>query len=296
MSSESQGYVQTSVGMKGLLYVASALVLMIGLTLFLFPERTDTLFSWTVSPALTSAFLGAAYLAAFFLEFLGARETLWAWTRVAIPAVLVFTVLTLVATLLHINKFHFGPEFSLFTQAGTWVWLLVYAIVPVAMIVLLVLQLRVPGIDPPRSGPMPMWIRGLFFFQAGVAVLLGIALFIVPKPTAESFWPWVLTPLTARAVAAWLIGLGVAAGHIGWENDWQRGRAGAISLTVFAGLQLIVLLRFAFSPDAAYGQPVVDWGDVRAWIYAVFVVSILGTGAYGWWAAHVAAQGRTPPG
>ena len=79
--------------------------------------------------------MGAAYLAAFVLEFLGARETIWARARVAVPAVLVFTVLTLVATLLHIDKFHFGPEFSLLTQAGTWVWLLIYAIVPVGMVV-----------------------------------------------------------------------------------------------------------------------------------------------------------------
>ena len=168
------------------------------------------------------------------------------------PAVLVFTVLTLVATLLHIDKFHFGPDFSLLTQAGTWVWLLVYAIVPVAMVVLLVLQLRAPGIDPPRTAPMPGWIRLVFFCQAAVATALGIALFVAPAQTAELFWPWLLTPLTGRAVGAWLVGVGVAAGHIAWENDWLRARAGTIALAVFAGLELIVLVRFAFAQAPAY--------------------------------------------
>ena len=119
---------------------------------------------------------------------------------------------------------------------------------------------------------------------------LGIALFVVLKPTAELFWPWLLTPLTARAIGAWLIGLGIAAGHIGWENDWQRVRAGILSLTVFAGLELIVLVRFAFAQDGAYGPPVVDWGDVQAWAHMIFMVSILAAGAYGWWASRRSLQ------
>jgi hypothetical protein len=272
--------------MRVLLYVASALVLLIGTTLFLLPGRTDTYFSWTVSPALTAAFLGAAYLSAFVLEFLGAREALWARARIAVPAVLIFTFLTLIATLLHIDKFHFGPAFSLLTQAGTWVWLLVYAIVPVAMTVLLVLQLRQAGIDPPRSAPMPGWMRLIYIGQAAVMVLLGIALFLFPKPTGELFWPWQLTPLTGRAIGAWLLGVGVAAGHFAWERDWLRVRPGAISYTVFAGLELVALARFAFARYPETGQLVVNWGDPRAWIYLLFLISILAAGTYGWWASR----------
>ncbi len=288
MSDRSQAYRQVTVGMKWLLYIASALVLAVGATLLVFPGRTDTLFSWTVSPALTAAFLGAAYLSAFVLEFLGARETLWARARVAVPAVLTFTFLTLIATLLHIDKFHFGSAFGLLTQAGTWVWLLVYAIVPVAMAVLLVLQLRAPGIDPPRSEPMPGWIRLVYACQATIMILLGIVFFVVPKPAADLIWPWLLTPLTGRAVGAWLVGVGIAAGQIAWENDWLRARIGAISYTLFGFLELVVLLRFASAQDPATGYPILDWGDLRTWIYLLFLVSILAAGAYGWWAARQA--------
>ena len=268
--------------------LAAALVLAVGLTLFLFPGRTDTLFSWTVNPALTAAFLGAAYLSAFVLEFLAARETLWARARVAVPAVLLFTFLTLIATLLHIDKFHFGSVFGLFTQAGTWVWLLVYALVPVAMAVLWVLQSRAPGIDPPRTAPLAGWLRAVFYVQAAVMVVLGIALFLVPKQTADLVWPWTLTPLTGRAIGAWLLGVGVAAGHIAWENAWSRARAGIIAYTLFAVLELVVLLRFA-AVDPASGYPIVNWGDLRTWIYLLFLVSILAAGAYGWWAGRRSA-------
>jgi hypothetical protein len=286
MSNRSQPYRQLMAGMKWLLYIASVLVLAVGLTLFLFPARTDTLFSWTVNPALTAAFLGAAYLSAFVLEFLGARETLWARARVAVPAVLIFTLLTLIATLLHIDKFHFGPAFSLWTQAGTWVWLLVYALVPVAMILFLVLQLRQPGIDPPTSAPMPGWIRSVFIFQAAVMIPLGIALFVLPKQTADLVWPWSLTPLTGRAIGAWLVGVGVAAGHMAWENDWLRVRAGTIAYTLFGALELVVLLRFTFALEPASGYPILAWSDLRTWIYLLFLVSILAAGAYGWWATR----------
>ena len=292
MPQPSQTYRQLTTGMRVLLYLASALVLAVGTTLFLFPSRTDTLFSWTVNPPLTAAFLGAAYLAAFVLEFLGAREMLWARARIAVPAVLTFTILTLIATLLHIDKFHFGSAFSLWTQAGTWIWLLVYALVPVAMILFLVLQLRRPGIDPQPTAPMPNWLRALLYTQAALMITLGIALFLVPKPLADLIWPWPLSALTGRAIGAWLIGVGIAAGHIAWEADWLRVWAGIISYTTFGALELIVLLRFASALDPASGYPLLDWGDLRVWIYTLFLVSILLVGAYGWWAAR---RARTRP-
>jgi hypothetical protein len=205
--------------------------------------------------------------------------------------VLTFTFLTLVATLLHIDKFHFGPTFSLFTQAGTWVWLLVYALVPVAMAVLLVLQLRQPGIDPPREAPMASWIRLVYLVQAAVMVLLGIALFVAPTPLASLIWPWQLTALTGRAIGAWLIGVGIAAGHMAWENDWLRARIGAISYTLFGALELVVVLRFATAQDPASGYPILGWGDPRTWVYLLFLISILGAGVFGWWSARQAGEG-----
>jgi hypothetical protein len=289
MSSEAQAYTQTTAGMKVMLLVASLLVLTIGVLLYLFPGRTDLLFSWTVSPAITAAFLGAAYLSACVLEFLSARERTWARARIAVPAVLLFTILTLVATLLHIDKFHFGPAFSFVTQGITWVWLVVYAVVPVAMSLLLVLQLRQAGTDLPRQAPMPGWIRLVFAGQAAVMVPLGIALFLLPKQTGESIWPWMLTPLTARAIGAWLVGVGVAAGHFAWEADWTRVRAGLLSYATFAALELVALLRFAAARSADY-EPVVDWGGARAWIYLLFLLGILAAGTYGWWAARRSMQ------
>jgi hypothetical protein len=113
-------------GMRWLLLVASLLDFIIGIPLFLLSEQTDRYFAWTISVPLTAAFLGAGYWSSFFNEFVGARERVWANSRVAVPAVFVFTVLTLVATLIHLDLFHLGGSFAAITQIGTWTWMAVY--------------------------------------------------------------------------------------------------------------------------------------------------------------------------
>ncbi len=94
--------------MRRLLLVASLLVLLVGIPLVLRPEETADYFAWTIQPPLTAAFLGSAYWASFLLEFEASRRRTWDHARVAVPAVFVFTVLTLVATLNNLEKFHFG--------------------------------------------------------------------------------------------------------------------------------------------------------------------------------------------
>ena len=64
--------------MRVLLNIARFVVLSIGISHFLLPEKTDVYFSWTITPQLTASFLGAGYLASFLLEFISARESIWA--------------------------------------------------------------------------------------------------------------------------------------------------------------------------------------------------------------------------
>src|SRR6059058_1539621 len=116
--------------LHGLLYAASTLVFLAGLQLTVFTDQTDTYFAWTIHPPLTAAFLGAAYWAAVPVELIAARETVWAKARVAVPAIWLFTTLTLVATLVHFDRFHFSSPIasaqgrhgsgSRFTPAFPW--------------------------------------------------------------------------------------------------------------------------------------------------------------------------------
>ena len=261
---------QTTAAMRTLFLVAAVLVALAGIQLFVFSSRTDHYFSWTIGIPLTAAFLGAGYWASVPLEWLSGRERVWARCRPAVFGVFVFTALTLVATLLHFDLFHFGDEFRLSTQVVTWAWLAIYIAVPVLFVLVLSDQLRQPGGDPPRAYPLPPWMRAAMAAQAAVMLALGAPLFIAPE-RAASWWPWPLTPLTGRAVGAWLVALAVIAAQSVLENDLTRLRSVLISQVVLIVLQLLALARY---PDS------VDWTP-EGWIYLSFLLGLLLIGVYG---------------
>src|SRR6476659_6498223 len=97
-----------SPNMRRLTIFIAGLAFVVGPLLFLLPDKTDSLFAWTINPPLTAAFLGGGYCTALVIEVLSARQRVWAWARIVYPAVLLFTTLTLLATLLHMDRFHFN--------------------------------------------------------------------------------------------------------------------------------------------------------------------------------------------
>ena len=256
--------------MRWLLYAASTLVFLAGLQLTVFSEQTNTYFAWTISPPLTAAFLGASYWAAVPVELIAARQSTWARARVAVPAIWLFTTLTLVATLLQFDKFHFSSPIPS-AQGAAWFWLAIYAIVPVAMLLIGWLQIRTPGGDPPRGLPAPLWLRIAIFAQGGGMLVFGAALFVAPSAVSP-LWPWILTTLTARAIGAWFIGIGFAALHANRENDLSRIQPLAGGYVAFAGLQLLAIARFSGT---------MNWSTAAAWVYLAFLLSVLPVGLFG---------------
>lgn len=252
--------------MRVLLLVAAALVFLAGVQLFAFPTRTDEWFAWTIDPPMTAVFLGAAYWSSLALELSAARARAWADARIAVPTVFAFTTLTLVVTLVHLDRFHTGAEHAGGTRAVTFAWIAVYAVVPVLMVVVALVQHRVPGTDPPRTAPLS---RPVAIVVGGLAVgLLGLgaALLVAPERTAD-VWPWTLTPLTGRAIGAWLVGLGVAAAHALVERCAHRVRPAAWALVTFGALQGLALAR--------HGEDL-DWSRPASWVYvAVLVVAVV---------------------
>jgi predicted outer membrane lipoprotein len=258
-----------------MLAVAGVLVLAVGFALYVLTTQTDRYFAWTVGSLLTAAFLGGSYWSAAVLELISARRRLWVNSRPSIPAVTIFTFLTLIVTLMHADKFHFNAPL-LITRAGTWFWLVVYISVPVILTILFILQLRVPGDDPPRRYPLAGWVRPLQITLAALFLLLGAALLITPLSVAP-FWPWPLTPLTGRAVGAWLVGIGIAAGQAAWENDKLCVRAVMASFIAFALLQFLALARY---------RNELAWSSPSAWLYIVILLLLGLTGLYEYLAAR----------
>jgi len=257
--------------MRRLLFTASVLVLLAGIQLFVFTGRTDHYFAWTIANPLSAAFLGAGYWAAVAIEALGARERLWANARIAVPAVFVFTVLTLAATLTHLGQLHLGAGFPVGTQMVTVAWVAIYILVPALMLALLAVQARTPGTDPLRSAGLPPWLNVMLATQAIVLLGLGIALFAAPAQSAP-LWPWKLTPMMAQAIGAWLIALGVAAGHALAERDARRLRPAAVGYILLAVLLFIALARYPH---------LFAWQSASGIAYLIFLTTMLLTGTAG---------------
>lgn len=238
--------------------------------LFVLARRTATLFSWTIQPPLSAAFLGASYAAGCVLSVLAFRSRSWAAARTALVTVLVFAVLTLAATLLHLDRFHFAAP-GLVARAAAWIWLGVYLVVPFALLVVVVRQERGRPAPPRSPDLLPRWLLGLLALQGLVLGLTALGLFVVPSMTAP-WWPWMLTPLTARMIAAWLAALALAALLCVRDRDVTRVVIPAVAYVVFGVLQLLALL--------LYGDAVA-WGSPAGAVYVVALVVAVGTGAAG---------------
>ena len=263
---------EQTVGLRRFYWLAVGLVLGVGVFTFVLSDDTARLFAWPIKPSLTAAFLGANYWAAFFLAFFSARERIWGRARITYAVSLVFTSLTLLATLVHLDKFSFD-------NANGWLWLIVYVTVPPLLLFLLPRQLRKPGVDPPRSAPIERWLLPIVAVQGVVVLVIGAALWVHP-PSADSLWPWTLTPLTARAVGAWLLALATGLAMTLWERDWSRIRVATPTYVAAPVLQFVALARFSDT---------VSWGAGGIWVYVAFLVSILLLGAFGIsrsWALH----------
>jgi hypothetical protein len=254
-------------------------LLAMGLDLTLLPKRTDEFFSWAIRPPITAGAIGAFYVTGFLLVFMAIRRRVWARARALVPAGVVFSALALVATALHLGKFAFDSPHPV-AVAIAWEWVLSYAIVPVLLLVALVPQRRLPGVDP-RTGRPPRWVTGSLGVAGAILVGTAVALFVAPGKMGE-VWPWALTPLTSRVLGAWSAGFGIAFLWAAWENDRLRAVPFTATLAFIGSFQLLTTIRFGDQ---------VSWGRPGARIY----VGVLGAAAVAGGAGWARLRGATAP-
>jgi hypothetical protein len=154
-----------------------------------YPDRTDTLWAWTIQPPLSAMVLGSIYTAgAYFF----ARIVFGApWERVAAGfwPITLFVWMAAIATLIHLDRFHTD---SLPFAA----WSALYIVTPV-LVPLIYLRNRGPIGGP----PLPRGTR-IFLGAVGAAIVsFSLVIFAVPDLGIDA-WPYALTPLTTRITAA----------------------------------------------------------------------------------------------
>ena len=245
------------------------LLFIAGVQLFILSSQTETYFAWTFAAPISAAFMGAGYWAAMFHAYIGSRAKAWATVRTSMPAALVATSLLTITTFLHLDKFHLHSP-MLITRFVTWVWIVVYVLVPPILLIAWIIQSRLPGAQSRGQNPLPTWMRGGFTLLAVFFLLSGLGLFFAPG-TVSQLWPWTVPPLAARAISAWLCAFGVACVSLVLENDIKNGSGTCLSLFTFCVLELIVIARY---PTA------IDWAKPMAVAYLLFLtLGLVITGA-----------------
>ena len=84
--------------------------------------------------------------------------------RISYVTIAVFAVLTLLATVLHIDRFHFGSP-GVVARFAAWLWLAVYVVVPVLMVIMLVQQERRIGVNSDVTVALPRFLSAALLAQ-----------------------------------------------------------------------------------------------------------------------------------
>jgi hypothetical protein len=254
---------ETIPGLRWFFRVSAVLAAIAGVQLLIGAAHTGRFFSWTIDPPLTAAFMGAAYWAACVLLSWAARQRAWARARTALPPVLTIAVLLLAATLIHLDRFHHDLY-------GRF-WVAVYLIVSPLLVYLIWIQARGPHATAGPARSLPAWLRLALGVQASALLIFGVLLFADPDGLA-SIWLWPVTPLTGRAIGAFLCGFGVAAGFAVREDDLDRLYGPALAWGALGALELVAV--------ALHGGDLTASGLATA-LYLAFFASVLALGGYG---------------
>jgi hypothetical protein len=232
-----------------------------GLFLYLLPGLADTEYAWSIKPPVNAAFIGAGFLAGTLATGLVlATATRWRTFSTLPPALWVLASTLLAATIIHHDRFKWD-------YPPTWVWGIVYAGVPLAVPFLVARQRRVAEAQP-AADPALRALRVLSAIVGAPLVIGAAALFVAPVELGQH-WPWPLTPLLARAVAAWYALFGTML--VSCAIALRRPAEALIAYATLAAWSALLLALPLMHPDDVSGGGL--------WIALMLV--LLGLSAYG---------------
>jgi hypothetical protein len=231
--------------------VGGALVLVLAaasIGLYGWPGETERIFAWTIKPDLTPLLMGAGYASGIVFFFYVTRARSWLEVSFGFVGITVFSTLMLIATVIHWDRFnHDHPVF--------FAWVLIYAVAPFLVSGLWLYNggWRRGPVEPPDL-EVPRLVRVALGVVGGAHFVVGLVIFVQPSIAVDR-WPWDVTPLTARVVAAF------TALNVGWAAAALDRRWAAIRIPCLSTLTGWVLLLGAFlrARDDLHGDRAATW-------------------------------------
>lgn len=232
--------------------------------LFLFPGQTHELWGWTIRSRMSCMFMGGGYLAGALFFARAARAKEWHRLGPGIIATTAFAGALGVATFLHWSEFNHG-------HVSFWAWTLLYVTTPVLLPVLYVKNRQFdPGTFGPEDVPIPGWIRTTMTVVGAGQLLFAIALYLRPS-LFQADWPWKLTTISARSLAAFATFPALTYLAFAVERRWSALRWPFE--TAIAGVALIAAGALRSSGDFKGGTQSLLWrvGLIGALIFLIAV-------------------------
>jgi len=186
---------------RGVAYAIVPFLVVAFAVLYPVPGDTGRLFAWRIAPTLTAMILGSAYLGGAYFFLRAARATAWHTVKGGFVPVGVFATLMGIATVLHWSRFdHHHVAF--------WLWVLLYFTTPFLIFWVWLRNRRHDLPASPTDDLLGVPAQRAIAAVGALATATGLLLFLFPA-TAAGWWPWPLTPLTARVLGA-VFSLGLA--------------------------------------------------------------------------------------
>jgi hypothetical protein len=244
--------------------------------LYLFPTHTASVWAWSIPSTMTSMVLASAYLggAYFFVRVAGERH--WHHTGTGFLAVTTFATLLGVATVLHWDRF-------LHHHVSFWLWAALYFTTPFLVLGAWLANRRHTSRPVPGDVLLRTTERAVIAVVGLVALATGITMFVAPGVVIDA-WPWALTPLTCRVMAAVFCLGGAGAG------TWFDARWTSLQLMLqveVVMLVLILLAAFRARDEMIGGRPL-------AWPLLLGLLLMLAGSAWLW--VRYEVRRPVPPG
>jgi len=227
--------------------------------LYFFPHNTATLFAWEIKPPMTAMMLGCAYAGGIYYFTSLVLTHQWHRIKVGLIPVTIFASILNVATILHWDRFNHGtlPFFA---------WVSLYFTTPF-IIFGLWLWNRKQDTGQPDTSDVVVHPLVRFVIGAVGATTLAIAIFLFLNPKLMiQLWPWALTPLTSRVMAAMfslpgMVGLGMA-----MDSRWSSAQIILQSQGFSILLILIAVLRVRVE---------FNWSTPGIWLFTIGLGAML---------------------
>jgi len=226
--------------------------------LYFFPEQSGNRFAWEIKPSMTAVWMGAGYLggAYFFLRVLLGKQ--WHRVHVGFWAVTAFTWAMLLTTGLHWSRFDLG-------HLPFQIWLVLYVITPFLVPFVWWRNHTVFTNEPESNDVIVPAMARIGMALVGFFMLLSCLICYVAPEVAISFWPWQLTPLTARVMGGWFALMGVGGFMMARETRWS-GWQYEVESIIFVWHGLVLIGAFIHADDFKPGT---------TWFFVAEAVSII---------------------